>query len=1050
MIAAFLLLTQANAEPFMRMPDIHGDRVAFVCEGDIWLGSLQTGEAKRLTRHPGKESFPRFAPDGTRIAFSASYDGVPETYVMPATGGAPTRLSYRLDYAEPMAWTPDGVSVLYRGRSFPRSYGLYLANSAGGPEQKLPIEFASHGTYGPDGRIAFTRFNRWSTAWFHYEGGMQNQIWIGDMGAKTFRQLTNLQGTNEFPAWEGTIVYFANERDAKFTVYSVVASGGTPKRIAGPYSFEVRELNAGPGAVVYEKGRGIEMVDLKSGKRSELKFAMDSDLMHTRPYTVLAQDFAESYSLTPTGKRVFVEARGQLLTIPAGDGEARVWMSQPGVRLRRPKMSPDGTKVAYVSDQGGEQQIWISGSEGSDPRQLTKGSKRQIMALDWSPDSKKIAYYESGMKLWLIDVASGQETLVVYSGGGNGNHDWWGLPVSFSPDSKWLAYSHFDGITDFGRIAIRNLASGEVRDLGSGLTDDDYPSFSKDGKYLAFLSRRSFSMRSDSAQNQLNAAPMIVPCLYLLQNDGDNPLATKDTTEAPLKKAEEDKKIPEAEWEGIEDRLVVLPVAPGTYNSIAIAGPRVIMAGDGNISFYDLAAKLGGTIAAGDSFELSHDGKKLLIADRVVDATAKDLPATAGKLSYGALRIQIEPLEEWKQIYWDAWRLLRDYFYVANMHGVDWGAIGAKYAALLPSVRSRDELSELIRWLQSEIGSSHQYLGGGDEQSLGKPVPGAFLGIDVAADSMVKRLKITKILRGDGINPAERSPLLEAGFKVKEGDYLMAIGGQNLTDKSNYQSLLAGRAGQTVGVTVASKADGSDRRTLFVKPVATENRMRILDWVSENRRYVDKATGGKVGYLYLQAMSTGDMADFVRQYYPQRNKQAMIIDTRFNNGGFVQTLINRVLSTQLSAHFNQRNRPSAWTRQWDYFAGPMACLINEFNVSCGEEFPARFRDLKIGPLIGRRTVGGEIGSDPGWPLVDGGRVFVPNYGMFTPDGKWAIEGPGVSPDIDVPSDPNAFAKGVDPQLDRTIKYLLDQVAKKPTTWPVPPQDRIYVKPGGGR
>jgi tricorn protease len=232
--------------------------------------------------------------------------------------------------------------------------------------------------------------------------------------------------------------------------------------------------------------------------------------------------------------------------------------------------------------------------------------------------------------------------------------------------------------------------------------------------------------------------------------------------------------------------------------------------------------------------------------------------------------------------------------------------------------------------------------------------------------------------------------------------------------------------------------------------VATENRMRILDWVSENRRYVDKATGGKVGYLYLQAMSTGDMADFVRQYYPQRNKQAMIIDTRFNNGGFVQTLINRVLSTQLSAHFNQRNRPSAWTRQWDYFAGPMACLINEFNVSCGEEFPARFRDLKIGPLIGRRTVGGEIGSDPGWPLVDGGRVFVPNYGMFTPDGKWAIEGPGVSPDIDVPSDPNAFAKGVDPQLDRTIKYLLDQVAKRPTTWPVPPQDRIYVKPGGGR
>lgn len=400
-------------------------------------------------------------------------------------------------------------------------------------------------------------------------------------------------------------------------------------------------------------------------------------------------------------------------------------------------------------------------------------------------------------------------------------------------------------------------------------------------------------------------------------------------------------------------------------------------------------------------------------------------------------------------MYWDAWRLLRDYFYVANMHGVDWVAIGRKYAALLPSVRSRDELDEIFRWIQSELGSSHQYRQAGDEQSFAKPLPGAFLGVDVVPDAAAGRLKIAKIMRGDGVVASERSPLLEPGFDVKEGDYLFAIGGQVLTNKSNFQSLLAGRAGQTIGVTIASKADGSDKRTAFIKPVANESRMRLLDWVAENRRYVEMATNGKIGYLYLQAMSNQDMADFNRQYYPQRNKQALIVDTRFNNGGWVQSLINRVLETKLSGHFNMRGRPSPWTRQGEYFQGPMVCLMNEFNVSCGEEFPARFRDLKIGPLIGRRTYGGEVGSSPGWPLADGGVISVPNYGMFTPDGKWAIEGPGVSPDIDVPSDPNQFVHGRDPQLDRGIQVLMEQINRKPTTWPTPPPDRVWVKPGGG-
>lgn len=1052
MLSAVFLLAQAPAEPFLRMPDIHGDHVVFACEGDIWLGNRTTGQAKRLTRHPGKETYPRFSPDGKTIAFAAAYDGIPETYTIPVEGGAPTRLTYRLDYAEPQGWTADGSRILYRGRSFPRSYGLYTAPKGGGPETKLPVEFASHAAPSPAGnQIAFTRFARSSTAWFHYEGGMQNHIWIGDLTANRFRQITDLPGTSEYPAWEGANVYFANEKSAKFTVYAVPAAGGTARRIAGPYDFEVRELNAGPGALIYEKGRGIEMVDLRTGQAQPLKFQLDSDLLHTRPFTVPAENHVLELAMTPTGKRVIVESRGQLLSVPAGEGEVRIWKSQPGVRLRRPSVSPDGKTIAYVSDETNEQQIWLAGPEGETPRQLTKGSGRQVVAIHWSPDNKKIVYYESGMKLWLIDVQTGAETMLVHSGGGFA-HDWPGLPVTFSPDSKFVAYPKFDDITDYGRIHVRNLETNDVKILGSGLTHDDYPYFSKNGKYLAFLSRRIFGVLDDPIQNQLNMAPPVVACVYLLQRDAENPLKNKDTVEAAAAETEEPGKPKppfRIDWDGIEDRLVVVPTPPGTYNDLAVAGSRLILAGGGSITYYDLSAKSAGTITAGGSFDLSYDEKKLLIGDRVVDASGKDLPPTAGKLSYGGLRLQIDPVTEWRQMYWDAWRLLRDYFYVANMHGVDWEAIGRKYAALIPSVRSRDELDEIFRWIQSELGSSHQYRSPGDEQSFAKPLPGAFLGIDVSPDPAAGRLKIAKIMRGDGVVPSERSPLLEPGFDVKEGDYLFAIGGQVLTDKSNFQALLVGRAGQTIGVTVASKADGSDKRTAFIKPVGSENRMRLLEWVAENRRYVEKASGGKVGYLYLQAMSQQDMADFTRQYYPQRNKQALIVDTRFNNGGFTQSIINRILETKLSGHFNMRGRPGPWTRQSEYFQGPMVCLQNEFNVSCGEEFPARFRDLKIGPLIGRRTFGGEVGSSPGWPLADGGVISVPNYGMFTPDGKWAIEGPGVSPDIDVPSDPNQFVLGKDAQLDRGIQHLMDIVSRKPTVWPTPPPDRVWVKPGGG-
>lgn len=1050
MLTFALMLSQLPAEPFLKMPDIHGEKVVFVCEGDLWVGSLATKEAKRLTRHTGPELYPRFSPDGKTIAYTANYEGLPEVFTIPVTGGTPTRVTYRNDYAHIQGWSSDGKTLLFRSRSVPRSFGLYTTGLKAGPEGKLPIEFASHGVFGPtENDVAFTRFNRFDDAWFHYDGGMQNQIWVGNISARKFKQVTNQPGTNEFPAWEAGNIYFANERQAKFTLFSVPASGGGVKKVAGPYPFEIREVSSGPGAVIYEKGRGIEMVDLKTGKAQELRFELDSDLQHTRTYSVAAQDYAFDLSLSPTGKRVYVESRGQIVSIPAGDGEARIWKAQVGARLRMPRPSPDGKTVAYLSDQTGEQQIWLADADGSNARMLTSGAKRQILALSWSPNSKKLCYYESGMKTILVDIDSKAETVICHTG----HHTWDGVPVSFSPDSKFLAYSVDDGVTNFSHIQIRNLETGEVRNVGHDFTDEDSPDFSSDGKYLAVVSRKSFTTSNDPILNQLNMGPTGMVCLYLLNKDVENPLQIKDTVEGgsrgPGGGAGEGAKTSQIGWNGLDQRQIVLPMPPGNYGAVSFAGSRLVTSTDGNIVFFDIPSKSGGVLTPGRGFEVSADERKILVGDRVVDAMARELPPTVGKFSYGGLRLTVEPRDEWKQIFWDAWRLLRDFFYVENMHGNDWNAIGKKYSDLLPSVRSRDELDDLIRWMQAEIGSSHQYLSPGDEQSLRGPLPGAFLGIDVVGDSGSKRLKITKLMRGDGVSPNERSPLLEPGFDVKEGDYLWAIGGNELNDQSNYRAYLQGRAGQTVGVTIASKADGSDKRTLFVKPVANETRMRLIEWVAANRRYVSEKSGGKIGYLYVQAMGNQDVADFVRQFFPQRHKQALIVDVRFNNGGYTQTMINNILQTKLSGHFNQRGRPTPWTRQTDYFAGPLACVINEFAVSCGEEFPSRFRDLKLGPLVGRRTYGGEVGSSPGWPLVDGGVISVSNYGMFSPDGKWVIEGEGVSPDFDVESDPNVFAAGGDAQLDKTIEILMAQITKKPTTWPQPPADRVRVKPSGG-
>ncbi len=1039
-LAIAIASTVVDPNPFMRYPSIHGDQIVFTSEADLWLGDLKTGEAHRITSDAGTERHGVFSPDGTQIAFEGEYDGQRQAYVMPTNGGIPKKLTNIEAFRTVTGWTPDGQGVVVRYIHEPTPYAIGVVNSTGGIVQNLPLEFVAHASFGPDkDHYVFTRFLRFPSAWFRYIGGQQNQIWLHvPVKGHEFRQITNIEGTNEFPVWCGNRIYFSNEQNAHFTLMSIPAGGGAPRKELES-EFEIRELSTDGKRMIFQNGRDLQVFEPVTGKASTVHLNLNSDLIHTRPTTISPEAYVQDVAITPSAKRALIGSRGQIISAPLGEGEARVLKATPGVRYRHPAMSADAKKIAYVDDSTGEEQVYVANADGTSAKQLTKNADGQIWGTRFSPDGKWIGYSDSHMRIQLVNEETGEVKTA-----GQVSLQWFAFPFEFSPDSQWVAFTQIVPGSQLSAVELYSIASGKTYRISDGRANDLAPAFSADGKYLLFVSNRQISAANDPILNQMNVGPVSVICVVPLRADGEDPLAPKDTDEAD-KKDEEKKPEFKIDVPGLFERRVEIPAPPANITKVAMVGTKIIYATEETVKSFDVGTKVGADVAPGTSFVLSADSKSLLISpgNSVVGLSGEGKKA----INYSGLRLHIEPTKEWSQIFWDAWRHLRDYFYMPNMNGLDWKGIGEKYSAYLPSVRSRDELDELIRWMQAEMGNSHEYVTPGDGQNIKSRIPGAYLGIELSVDpSSVYR--IDKIYRGDGFNTSERSPLLGAGKNVTEGMFLLAIGGERLNIDADPYEKLAGRAGKTVSVTVNSKPTMEGTKTYLVKPVASESRMKYLSWVEANRTYVSENSGGKLGYLHLAAMTPQDMNDFIRQYFYQRGKLGFVIDGRFNNGGFVQDHIIRILNERLAGLWNMRNSKESWTRQQDYFSGPMALLINEFDISCGEEFPHHFRDLKLGPLIGRRTMGGEVGSAPEWPMIDGGTLNVPGYGMYTSDGKWVIEGKGVSPDIDVPSDPNEYLLHRDPQIDKAIAYLLGEIKNHPNVnAPVPPaKDR--VKNGG--
>jgi tricorn protease len=1060
---AFSAAASAADSAFLSWPDIHGEKIVFTREGDLWIGNLNQGTAERLTRHASEENRAKFSPDGTQIAFSGEYEGLRQVYLVEPDGGIPQRVTTGFPIADVMFWTPDGEGIGYLNYNGLFAQQLHIQPLSGGPSERVPIEIFGTAAISPDGqRLAFTRMPIVSGgAWFRYAGGMKNDIFAGNLNTNEFRRVHEGVHPSEFPVWVQDEICFVKEDNATFSVVCMQPDGSDLRTVSGPYDLEVRELETDGERLIYVVGNRLEVANAATGNTMAVDLELRSDRRHMQPYLVDAEDWFADAALSPSAKRVLGTARGAIVSLPASEGESRVLKATPGVRYWSPVLSPEGDKIAYISDETRQQQLYVADADFDNPEALTSDEEGQLYDPTWSPDGEWLSFSDSKTQIRLLNLRSGEERVV-----SRAQSALRGLPHQFSPDSKWLLYmTQKPWANEVQQINLYDIENDEHHLVSDGMFDDISAAFSQDGKYLVFLSIRQPQFSPDSLFGQINVDLRSQAFLVPLDSEMPSPFLL-DSDEEPMKEPEEEdadeEGSDEAEEEapadeeaaeeddsmkidldGLYQRAIRVPLPDAYYTQIAMVGNKAVVAGGGNIATFDIQSEDLVTVAPGGGFTLSQDGQHLLLSGpRVVSLNARNQGATSGQVPFGSLRVQVVPEKEWEQVFWEAWRLTRDFFYVENLHGADWDAIGEKYSALLPDVRSRSELTELIRWMQAETSVGHSYRGDAPnrfDNAPGAPAP-AYLGIETEADGGYHR--VTKIYDGDG--RAEPSPLMAPGLGVEPGTYLISVAGQPATDDTRLAELLRGRAGSTVSVEVNDEPSNEDARTIYVQPISWNAQGALMerDWVKQNREYVHEESGGKVGYVYLGAMGVGDFSDFAWQYLPQRNLDGMIIDVRFNNGGWIGGVLANILGKGTPFFANMRNAQHAWSRFDDGYLGHLTAIINERSFSEGEGFPLQFKLMELGPIVGVNTAGAYVGSGPSWGLVDGGRISVPRYGGFTMEDGWAIEAVGVEPDIRVENDPTDYARGIDNQLDAAIANLLQRIEEDPIVRPVPPPDPV--------
>jgi len=1068
----------------LRHPAVSATQIAFVYAGDIWLVAKSGGVAHRLSTPAGEESFPRFSPDGATLGYTADYDGNPDVYVVEATGGTPVRVTHNPAPDRMLGWFPDGRSILFAtsmtaGKD--RFNQLYRVAATGGLPEMLPVPYGEFGSLAADGRrLAYMPQTNDFRTWKRYRGGWTPDIWLFDLVTHAAKNLTHDPGNDAQPMWHGDTLYFLSDRDAnkRGNIWALDTASGAFRQVTRFEEYDVRFPSIGPSDIVFENADRLYRLELPGEALQEVQVEVVTDRATLRPRAEKVAKQIANPGISPTGKRALLEARGGVFSLPEKHGVVLELTPGSGAANRYPAWSPDGKSVAYWSDRSGEYELYVRPADGT-------GSERKLTSLGagfryrifWSPDSKQVAFVDNHMQIQLCDVASGRVSAIDkarYFFEGNLR----GFRASWSADSRWLAYSR-DLDSGHTAIFLYDTRAAALHQVTAGFYADAGPVFDPEGKYLYFLTKRSFKPIYSDLDNTWVYANTTLVAAVPLRKDVASPLAPRNDVEGKDEEKDKDKekekdaekgkdakaaagskdekkdeakpkeppKPVEIDVTGFEERIVLLPPLPGNYDSLAaISGKllyrRVPLAGQPEdakspLVFYDLKEREEKTVVEDvDGFEASAEGTKLLVWKKEDYAIVEPKPdqKLEKKLATQELERTIDPRAEWRQLFDDAWRFERDYFYDPGLHGVNWNEMRQRYGRLLEDAVTRWDVNFVIGEMIAELNSSHSYRGGGDlEEGLKRGV--GMLGVDFSLENGAYRIK--RILRGAPWDTEVRSPLDRPGVDVKPGDYLLAVDHAPIDVGKDPWAAFQGLAKKTVLLTVNSTPTLQGAREVLVETLEAEDRLRNLAWIEDNRRKVDEATKGRVGYVYVPDTGRGGQTDLVRQFIGQFQKEGLVVDERFNSGGQIPDRFVELLNRPLYNYWAVRDGRD-W--QWPPVAhvGPTVMLINGWSGSGGDAFPLYFKQAGLGPLIGTRTWGGLIGISGVPTLVDGGGVTVPTFGIYSTDGRWIVEGHGVDPDIEVVDDPSLMQDGGDPQLERAIQEVMKKLEESPPKRPAKP------------
>ena len=1060
-IVLFVSMLSAQDEArLLRFPAIHDDQIVFTYAGDLYTVNATGGVARRLTNHDGFNMFPRFSPDGNHIAFTGQYDGNTEVFLMPSQGGVPERLTHtatltRDDVSDRMGpnnivmgWK-DNDNILFRSRRIEwNSFNgqLYLVSREGGMPEQLPLIRGGFTSYSPDkSRIAYNRVFREFRTWKRYRGGQADDVWIYEFETQELTNVTDNPAQDIIPMWHEDKIYFISDRYDIMNLFSYDLNTEETTQHTEFTDFDIKFPSLGNNAIVFENGGYIYRFDLDTETYQRVPVYINEDFAIGRGGLKNVSNNIHTHEIAPDGNRALFGARGDLFTVPAKYGNTRNLTGTPGIHERNPKWSPDGRTVAFISDESGEDEIYIMPQDGSgEPVQLTTGGDTYKYAIEWSPDGTKILWSDKKLRLQYVDVESQEVTEVVQATA------WEITSYSWSPDSKWIAYVKPEEEQQ-ATIYLYSVEGESSHPVTDGWFSSTQPHFSKDGKYLFFVSNRNFS--PVYSQTEWNHAYVDMAGIYLitLAKDIESPfkplsdeVKTDDESNNP-EQSSSDVTI-RVDLDGIKERIAALPVPGSNYGNLTSVGDRLYYLRNGSMDeqtklfMYDLDERKQTELGTMNSYRISRDGKKMLVVQQGQYAII-DLPASPvsiqERLDLSDMKVDLDRHAEWRQMFHESWRQMRDFLYAPNMHGMDWEAVRDQYEPLVEHVNHRADLTYVIGEMISELNVGHAYVGGGDMPEPERIKLG-LLGAGIVKDRDSGYFRIERILRGQNWDSNRRSPLTEIGVDVNEGDYIIAIDGTPTDGLNDIYTELVDKAGKQVTLRVNAQPREQGSRETVVVPVDDEHELYYYNWVQDNIDYVNEQTDGKVGYIHIPDMSVAGLNEFVRNYYPQLRKEGLIIDVRSNGGGNVSPMIIERLRREIAMFTVARNAavnidPSGM------HLGPKVALADEFSASDGDIFTYRFQHYNLGPVIGKRTWGGVVGIRAPLPFLDGGFLNRPEFSRFDVEGEeWVMEGVGVEPDIFVDNHPGQEYEGIDQQLDRAIEEVLRKLEEDPVHIPDPP------------